>query len=48
MSLVVAGLAAAGGNTVVSDAGCIDVSFPGFAELLGGLGADIRSQSQEA
>jgi 3-phosphoshikimate 1-carboxyvinyltransferase len=45
MSLVVAGLAAAAGDTVVSDAGCIDVSFPGFAELLAGLGARVEQSN---
>lgn len=42
MSLAVAGLAAATGTTVVSNAGCIDVSFPGFTNLLSGLGARIE------
>jgi 3-phosphoshikimate 1-carboxyvinyltransferase len=42
MSLVVAGLATGSGATVVGDADCIDVSFPGFAELLDGLGAGVE------
>jgi 3-phosphoshikimate 1-carboxyvinyltransferase len=29
------------GVTVVEDVGCVDTSFPGFAEVLRGLGADI-------
>lgn len=42
MSLVVAGLAASENDTIVRDAGCIDVSFPGFASLLAGLGARVK------
>ena len=41
MMAAVLGLAA-GGETVVNDVGCVDTSFPGFAELLASLGADIR------
>ena len=41
MSLSVAGLVAAGATTVL-DARCAGDSFPGFAETLTGLGADIR------
>ncbi len=32
---------AAEGETVVEDVGCVDTSFPGFAELLASLGADV-------
>jgi 3-phosphoshikimate 1-carboxyvinyltransferase len=32
----------ADGETIVEDVGCVDTSFPGFAELLAALGADIR------
>lgn len=32
---------AAEGESVVSDVGCVDTSFPGFADLLASLGADI-------
>lgn len=42
MSLAIAGLAAASENTVVNEAACIDVSFPGFANLLSGLGAGVE------
>lgn len=42
MSLAVAGLASATGDTIVGDAGCIDVSFPGFAGLLASLGARVE------
>lgn len=41
MSLSVAGLVAAGATTVL-DARCAGDSFPGFAETLTGLGADIH------
>jgi 3-phosphoshikimate 1-carboxyvinyltransferase len=34
MSLAVAGLASAGG-VEIDDAACVDISFPGFFELLG-------------
>jgi 3-phosphoshikimate 1-carboxyvinyltransferase len=40
MALAIAGLVASG-ETPIEDAGCIDDSFPGFAETLAGLGADI-------
>ena len=40
MAAVVLGLVAEG-DTVVDDVDCIDTSFPGFATLLAGLGADI-------
>ena len=40
MSLTIAGLLAPG-ETVVSDAGCIADSFPGFAETLSNCGADL-------
>jgi len=36
MAMAVAGLAARG-KTVIQDAGCIDVSFPGFTGILGSL-----------
>lgn len=42
MSLTVAGLAVATGDTETSDAGCVAVSFPGFTELFSSLGADIE------
>jgi 3-phosphoshikimate 1-carboxyvinyltransferase len=45
MSLVVAGLTVAAGVTVVGDAGCIDVSFPGFTDLLAGLGARVEQSN---
>lgn len=41
MSLVVAGLAAEG-ETVVEGVECVDTSFPGFADAMRSLGADIR------
>lgn len=41
MTLAVAGLLAEG-ETLVRDSDCIDDSFPGFAGLLRGLGANIR------
>ena len=40
MSLVVAGLAAQGETTVL-DARCASDSFPGYAETMAGLGADV-------
>ena len=40
MSLVVAGLAA-GGETTVLDARCASDSFPGYAETMSSLGADV-------
>jgi len=40
MALAVAGLVAEG-DTRIEDAGCIDDSFPGFAETLVSLGADF-------
>jgi len=43
MALAVAGLAAEG-ETHVDDAACIADSFPGFVDLLTGLGADMREQ----
>jgi 5-enolpyruvylshikimate-3-phosphate synthase len=30
---------------MVGDAGCIDVSFPGFADLLAGLGARVEQSN---
>jgi 3-phosphoshikimate 1-carboxyvinyltransferase len=42
MSLVVAGLTAGVDKTVVDDAGCIAVSFPGFTETLRSLGARVE------
>jgi 3-phosphoshikimate 1-carboxyvinyltransferase len=41
MSLAVAALTASG-STVVNETACIDVSFPGFADLLSNLGAGAR------
>lgn len=41
MSAAVLALAAEG-ETTVEDVECVDTSFPGFAELLRGLGADIE------
>ena len=40
MSLVVAGLAASGETTVL-DARCASDSFPGYAETMASLGADV-------
>ena len=40
MSLVVAGLAAVG-ETTVMDARCAADSFPGYAETMASLGADV-------
>jgi 5-enolpyruvylshikimate-3-phosphate synthase len=45
MSMVVAGLTASEGDTVVRGAGCIDVSFPGFTGLLAGLGARVKQSN---
>jgi 3-phosphoshikimate 1-carboxyvinyltransferase len=42
MSLTVAGLASAAGETTVGSTGCIEVSFPGFAGLLTALGAHVQ------
>lgn len=44
MSLAVAGLFAAG-ETVIEDAECVDVSFPGFYELMRGVGADYGTEA---
>jgi 3-phosphoshikimate 1-carboxyvinyltransferase len=33
-------------ETVVEDVGCVDTSFPGFARLMNGLGANIEESSQ--
>lgn len=33
---------AAEGETVIDDVGCVDTSFPGFAAILRGLGADLE------
>src|SRR5690606_33428808 len=35
---------AAEGESVVSDVGCVDTSFPGFADLLASLGAAITAE----
>ncbi len=43
MSAVILGLVA-DGETVVDDVACVDTSFPGFAALLSGLGADVREE----
>jgi 3-phosphoshikimate 1-carboxyvinyltransferase len=40
MMAAVLGMAAEG-ETVVEDVACVDTSFPGFASLMAGLGADI-------
>lgn len=42
MALAIAGLVAEG-ETRIEDAGCIDDSFPGFAEMLAGLGAELQT-----
>jgi 3-phosphoshikimate 1-carboxyvinyltransferase len=42
MALAVAGLIAEGG-VVVENAGCIADSFPGFVELLQGVGAEVHA-----
>jgi 3-phosphoshikimate 1-carboxyvinyltransferase len=44
MMAAVLGLAAEG-ETVVNDVGCVDTSFPGFADLLASLGADITAEN---
>ena len=36
---------AAEGETVIDDVACVDTSFPGFAAILRGLGADIEVES---
>jgi len=43
MSLVVAALVAVG-DTTVMDARCAGDSFPGYAETLRGIGADVSVQ----
>jgi 3-phosphoshikimate 1-carboxyvinyltransferase len=40
MALAVAALAAEG-ETVIEDAACMHDSFPGFSDVLTGLGADV-------
>lgn len=45
MTGAVLGLAAEG-ETIVNDVECVDTSFPGFAELLASLGAEIRVEDQ--
>jgi 3-phosphoshikimate 1-carboxyvinyltransferase len=45
MSAAILGLAA-DGETVVEDVSCVDTSFPGFAALLCGLGADIEEEGE--
>jgi 3-phosphoshikimate 1-carboxyvinyltransferase len=47
MSFLVMGLAAERGVTV-DDATMIGTSFPGFVELLGGLGADLAGEAEAA
>lgn len=47
MALTVAGLVADGPSTVL-DARCTADSFPGFAALLAGLGADVREEGVTA
>jgi 3-phosphoshikimate 1-carboxyvinyltransferase len=44
MAAAVLALAAAG-ETVIDDVACVDTSFPGFAAILRGLGADIEVES---
>jgi 3-phosphoshikimate 1-carboxyvinyltransferase len=44
MTAAVLGLAA-DGETIVDDVGCVDTSFPGFAERMRSLGADIVEES---
>jgi 3-phosphoshikimate 1-carboxyvinyltransferase len=44
MSLAVAGLAASG-HTVIEDAGCVDISFPNFYELMRCVGAKMITES---
>jgi 3-phosphoshikimate 1-carboxyvinyltransferase len=46
MSLTVASLAASGDGTVL-DARCAGDSFPGFAEVMRGIGADVRVENVE-
>lgn len=43
MALAVAGLAC--GNTVVEDTACVAKSFPGFADLMRGIGASIEERT---
>jgi 3-phosphoshikimate 1-carboxyvinyltransferase len=45
MMAAVLGLAAQG-ETIVHDVGCVDTSFPGFADLLASLGADIAVEDE--
>lgn len=45
MSAAVLGMTAEG-ETVVDDVGCVETSFPGFAELFASLGADIRMEER--
>jgi 3-phosphoshikimate 1-carboxyvinyltransferase len=47
MSFLVMGLAAERGVTI-DDAGMIGTSFPGFVELLAGLGADFSAEAEAA
>ncbi|AKF06605.1 3-phosphoshikimate 1-carboxyvinyltransferase [Sandaracinus amylolyticus] len=44
MTAAVLGLASEG-ETIVQDVGCVDTSFPGFADLLRSLGADIVEET---
>ncbi|MFY9141209.1 MAG: 3-phosphoshikimate 1-carboxyvinyltransferase [Thermacetogeniaceae bacterium] len=44
MALAVAGLIA-DGETIVEDAGCIDISFPAFLDVMKALGAAIRAEN---
>lgn len=34
----------AGSESVIEDVGCVDTSFPGFADMLRALGADVREE----
>jgi 3-phosphoshikimate 1-carboxyvinyltransferase len=47
MSFLVMGLAAERAVTV-DDATMIGTSFPGFVEMLGGLGADLAGEAEAA
>lgn len=44
MALAVAGLAT--GDTAIEDTACVSKSFPGFAAIMGGIGANIREEGR--